>query len=60
MFSYLDSNFGQGIVGGPVISTQELGRRAAEVAVRILNGERPAMSDTPRRARSARCTIGGN
>ena len=30
IFSYLDSNFGQGIVGGPVISTQELGRRAAE------------------------------
>ncbi len=41
IFSYLDSNFGQGIVGGPVVSTQELGRRAAEVAVRILNGERP-------------------
>ena len=41
IFSYLDSNFGQGIVGGPVLSTQELGRRAAEVAVRILNGERP-------------------
>ena len=41
IFSYLDSNFGEGIVGGPVISTQELGRRAAEVAVRILSGERP-------------------
>ena len=41
IFSYLDSNFGQGIVGGPVVSTQELGRRAAEAAVRILNGERP-------------------
>jgi len=41
IFSYLDSNFGQGIVGGPVLSTQELGRRGAEVAVRILNGERP-------------------
>ena len=47
MFSYLDSNFGQGIVGGPVISTQELGRRAAEVAVRILNGERPGSIKTP-------------
>jgi signal transduction histidine kinase len=47
IFSYLDSNFGQGIVGGPVISTQELGRRAAEVAVRILNGERPADIKTP-------------
>jgi signal transduction histidine kinase len=41
MFSYLDSNFGQSIVGGPVLSTQELGQRAAEVAIRILNGERP-------------------
>jgi hypothetical protein len=30
IFSYLDSNFGQGVVGGPVISAQELGRRAAE------------------------------
>jgi signal transduction histidine kinase len=39
IFSYLDSNFGHGIVGGPVISTQELGRKAAEVAVRILRGE---------------------
>ena len=47
IFSYLDSNFGQGIVGGPVLSTQELGRRAAEVAVRILNGERPGDIKTP-------------
>jgi signal transduction histidine kinase len=47
IFSYLDSNFGQGIVGGPVISTEELGRRAAEVAVRILNGERPGSIQTP-------------
>jgi signal transduction histidine kinase len=39
IFSYLDSNFGHGIVGGPFISTQELGRKAAEVAVRILRGE---------------------
>ena len=34
------ANFGEGVVGGPAISTQELGRRAAEAAVRILNGER--------------------
>jgi signal transduction histidine kinase len=47
MFSYLDSNFGQGIVGGPVLSTQELGRRAAEVAGRILDGERPSSIKTP-------------
>jgi signal transduction histidine kinase len=47
MFSYVDSNFGQGIVGGPVISTQELGRRAAEAAARILNGESPASIKTP-------------
>ena len=47
LFSYLDSNFGQGIVGGPVLSTQDLGRRAAEVAVRILNGERPGDIKTP-------------
>jgi signal transduction histidine kinase len=39
IFSYLDSNFGQGIVGGPVLPTEELGRRAADAAVRILAGE---------------------
>ena len=47
IFSYLDSNFGQGIVGGPVLSTQELGRRAAEVALRILNGEHAGSIKTP-------------
>src|SRR5215467_10960675 len=47
IFSYLDSNFGHGTVGGPVISTQELGRKAAEVAVRILSGEPPENFRTP-------------
>jgi signal transduction histidine kinase len=47
IFSYLDSNFGHGIVGGPVISTEELGRKAAEVAVRILRGEPAGSFRTP-------------
>jgi signal transduction histidine kinase len=47
IFSYVDSNFGQGIVGGPVVSTQELGRRTAEVTIRILNGELPGSIKTP-------------
>src|SRR5262252_1306902 len=47
IFSYLDSNFGHGIVGGPVISTDELGRTAAEVAVRILRGEPAGSFRTP-------------
>ena len=42
IFSYIDSYLGQGIVGGPMLSTEEVGRRMAEAAVRILRGELPA------------------
>ena len=41
MFSYIDSNFGQGLVGGPMISTQQLANATASVATRILRGETP-------------------
>jgi signal transduction histidine kinase len=47
IFSINDSNFGRGIVGGPLISAQELGQRGAEVAVRILGGAAPASIRTP-------------
>jgi signal transduction histidine kinase len=40
IFSYDDSFFGRAIVGGPIHSVLESGRRTAEVAVRILGGER--------------------
>ena len=40
IFSYLDSNFGDGIVGGPMHSVEEGSAVAAAVAVRILNGEK--------------------
>jgi signal transduction histidine kinase len=42
IFGYTDTNFGNGIVGGPLISTAQIGQRAATVAVSILNGETPA------------------
>lgn len=41
IFSYVDNYLGQGIVGGPMMSTAEVGRRMAEAAVRILRGEMP-------------------
>ena len=41
VFTHVDSHFGQGIVGGPIFSSREIGQRCAEVAVRILNGETP-------------------
>jgi signal transduction histidine kinase len=41
IFSYIDSYLGTGIVGGPMLSTEEVGRRMAEAAVRILSGESP-------------------
>jgi signal transduction histidine kinase/ABC-type uncharacterized transport system substrate-binding protein len=40
IFSYQDAFFGHGIVGGPVHSVPEVGRRTASVAVRILGGEK--------------------
>lgn len=40
MFSYMDAYLGDGIVGGPMISGQELTHRAASVAARLLGGER--------------------
>jgi signal transduction histidine kinase len=41
IFSYIDSYLGLGIVGGPMLSSEEVGRRMAEAAVRILRGELP-------------------
>lgn len=40
IFSYDESFFNQGIVGGPLLSVREGSSRTAEVAVRILGGER--------------------
>ena len=42
IFTHVDSHFGQGIVGGPIFSSREIGQRCAEVAVQILNGETPS------------------
>jgi signal transduction histidine kinase len=42
IFSYLDAYFGEGVVGGPMISGDAFTREAADAAVRILRGERAA------------------
>jgi signal transduction histidine kinase len=47
MFSYVDAYFGHGIVGGPLISVPDVSRQAADVAVRILNGQAPSAIKTP-------------
>jgi signal transduction histidine kinase len=41
IFSYIDSYLGLGIVGGPMLSSEAVGRRMAEAAVRMLSGESP-------------------
>ena len=46
VFSFEDSYFGAGIVGGPMISIPDISRRAVEAAVRILAGETPANVQT--------------
>jgi hypothetical protein len=60
IFSINDSNFGRGIVGGPLISAQELGQRRAEVAVRILGGRRQPASGLRRLDREHRYMIGAS
>lgn len=47
IFSYVDNYLGQGIVGGPLLSSKELGERIATVAVRILGGESPGNIKIP-------------
>jgi signal transduction histidine kinase len=46
IFSYGDAFFGDGIVGGPLGSIENVGRQAAGVAVRILGGEAPGSFKT--------------
>ena len=41
IFSYDESFFGSGIVGGPLLLVADSSRQAAAVAVRILGGEKP-------------------
>jgi len=41
LFGTQSTQMGYGIVGGPLMSMDELGRNAAQVALRILNGESP-------------------
>ena len=55
IFSYYDNNFGDGIVGGPLISVQARSQIAADIALRMLRGERsrdinvqPVGSATPK------------
>jgi hypothetical protein len=47
IFSYTDAFFGREIVGGPHVPVLETGRRVAEVAVRILGGEKAGDIKTP-------------
>jgi signal transduction histidine kinase len=47
IFTTDEAFFGREIIGGPMHSPIELGRRAASVAVRILGGETPGNLKTP-------------
>ena len=47
VFSFEDSHFGAGIVGGPMISVTDISRRTVEAVARILAGETPANVQTP-------------
>ncbi|MCZ7640819.1 MAG: hypothetical protein M5U12_35045 [Verrucomicrobia bacterium] len=42
LFGVFETQLGRGIVGGPLVDMQEMGRNTAKVAARILRGEAPA------------------
>ena len=42
IFTYIDTDFGRGIVGGRMLSTQDIAQQSAAVGVRLLHGESPA------------------
>ena len=46
IFGMGDYEMGRGIVGGPLMQTQKLGAQGAEVALRILKGEKPSAIKT--------------
>ena len=47
VFGVFASNVDRGVVGGRLVSDQELGRSAASVAIRVLHGESPGAIKTP-------------
>jgi len=47
IFGMGDYQMGRGIVGGPLMQTEALGRQGAEAALRILKGETPSAVDLP-------------
>jgi signal transduction histidine kinase len=47
VFSYVDVGFGGGIVGGRMLSSQQIAQKTAAAAVRILGGESPGNVKTP-------------
>jgi signal transduction histidine kinase/ABC-type uncharacterized transport system substrate-binding protein len=47
IFSYTDAFFGREIVGGPHVPVLEQGQKVAEVAMRILKGEKPSDIKVP-------------
>jgi signal transduction histidine kinase len=42
IFTFIDAYLGKGIVGGPLLSHDDLSSRSVEAALRVLNGESPA------------------
>jgi signal transduction histidine kinase len=47
VFGVYASNIDRGVVGGRLVSDRELGRSAANVAIRVLHGESPGAIKTP-------------
>jgi signal transduction histidine kinase len=53
VFSFWDSYLGLGILGGKLISGQAQGKKSAEIALRIFNGEKPRSIPVVKRSPNA-------
>lgn len=60
VFSPFDSYLGYGIVGGRLLSFEAQGRKAAELAMRILAGNRQGISLSPTMTPLLPCSTGGS
>jgi ABC-type uncharacterized transport system substrate-binding protein len=60
IFGIHDTQLGQGIVGGPLLAIEDLGRTTAKVAARILQGEPAGSIRAPVQVALGNCISGGS
>ena len=58
IYACYETYLGHGIVGGDMVTFEQIGRKAAQLGMRILAGENPQMPHSPSRTNPCRCSTG--